>query len=169
MIQTSGNKIWIFFNQFNMCGDQLFFYRHEILALRVIRTAPKALPLVRTCLSRSHHHLRSAFRTSGRRPGLLWFVVRWQRLTGIQLDVRLQQRLDFLERVGMLDRHAHQRNPGRFKYLIHKLIAFLAVIALVALVIQFDPQEGTHCLGVAQQEVDMLAVDLVGVDLSCCA
>jgi hypothetical protein len=99
----------------------------------------------------------------------LWFVVRWQRLTGIQLDVRLQQRLDFLERVGMLDRHAHQRNPGRFKYLIHKLIAFLAVIALVALVIQFDPQEGTHCLGVAQQEVDMLAVDLVGVDLSCCA
>ncbi len=64
----------------------------------------------------------------------------------------------------MLDRHPQQRNPGCFKYLIHKLIAFLAVIALVAFVIQFDPQEGTHRLGVAQQKINMLAVDLVGVN-----
>jgi hypothetical protein len=71
-------------------------------------------------------------------------------LTGIQLDVGLQQRLNFLQGVRVLDWHTHQRNPGSSKNLIHKLIALLAVIALVALVIQLDPQEGTYCLGVAQ-------------------
>ncbi len=110
------------------------------------------------------NHLRTAFGASRCRPGLLWFVIRWQRLTGIQLDVGLQHRLDFLQRIGVLDRHPQQWNPGCFKYLIHKLIAFLAIIALVALVVQFDPQEGTHRLGVAQQKIDMLAVDFVGVN-----
>jgi hypothetical protein len=50
----------------------------------------------------------------------------------------------------VLDRHAHQRDSGSSKDLIHKLIALLAVIALVTLIIQLDPQEGTYCLGVAQ-------------------
>ena len=56
-------------------------------------------------------------------------------MTGIQLDVRLQDGLDFLKGVGVLDGYAQQRNPGCFKYLIHKLITVLAIIALVALVI----------------------------------
>jgi len=64
----------------------------------------------------------------------------------------------------VLDRHAYQWNPGSGKDLLDKLIALLAVIALVAFVIQFDPQEGTYCLGVTQQKIDMLAIDLVGVN-----
>jgi hypothetical protein len=64
--------------------------------------------------------------------------------------IGLQQRLNFLQGVGMLDRHAHQRNPGSCKDLIHKLIAFLAIIALVTFVIQFDPQEGTYCFRITQ-------------------
>ena len=71
-------------------------------------------------------------------------------MTGIQLDVGLQQRLNFLQRVGMLDRDAHQWNPGSRKDLLDKLIALLAVIALVTFVIQFDPQEGTYCFRITQ-------------------
>jgi hypothetical protein len=57
--------------------------------------------------------------------------------------IGLQQRLNFLQGVGVLDRHAHQWDSGSSKDLIHKLIALLAVIALVTFVIQFDHQEGT--------------------------
>lgn len=63
----------------------------------------------------------------------------------------------------MLDRHAHQWDPGCFKNLIHKLIPLLAILALVALVVQFNPEEGTHRFGVTEQKIDMLAVNLVGV------
>jgi hypothetical protein len=94
----------------------------------------------------------------------LWFVVGWQRLTGFQLDGGLQHSLNFLQRISMLDWYSQQWNSGGFKYLVYKLVPFLAIVALVALVVQFNSEEGTYRLGVAEQKVDMLAVNFVGVD-----
>jgi hypothetical protein len=42
------------------------------------------------------------------------------------------------------------------------VIPSLAVCAVVAPVIQLDPQDGPHSLGFAQQEIDMLAINPVG-------
>jgi hypothetical protein len=81
---------------------------------------------------------------------LLAFVIRGQRLTGIRFDIGLQHRLNFLEGAGLLDRHSQLWNPSCYKYLIHKLITFLAVIALVALIVQFDPQKWSHRFWVAK-------------------
>jgi hypothetical protein len=47
--------------------------------------------------------------------------------------------------------------------MLYELIARLAVVALMALIIQFNPGDWLHGFGITQQKIDVLAVDLVGV------
>lgn len=57
-----------------------------------------------------------------------------------------------------------QGQACRLKDLIDESITFLTVLATMALVIQFERDPRLHCGRITQHEVDMLAVDLVGVD-----
>jgi len=58
-----------------------------------------------------------------------------------------------------------QRQPGCLEHRIHKPVPLLSGCTFVARVIQLEPKERTHCHGVAQEEVHMLAVDAVSVAL----
>ena len=46
--------------------------------------------------------------------------------------------------------------------MLDELVALLAVGALVAAIVQLEAEQGLKRVGVAQEEVDVLAVDAVG-------
>jgi hypothetical protein len=56
-----------------------------------------------------------------------------------------------------------QGKPGSFEHLVYERISLLTIWALMAFVVQFDAHKRTQRRWVAQQEVNMLAVNLVGV------
>ena len=57
----------------------------------------------------------------------------------------------------------HQRQFCGFKNVIDEIIPFLPVSALVAFVVQFNPQDWLECFGVAQQEINVLTVNSICV------
>lgn len=57
-----------------------------------------------------------------------------------------------------------QGKPVSYKDIFHEFVPLLAVLALVGFIIQFDHCDRTNGLGVALQEIDMFAVELVGGD-----
>lgn len=64
-----------------------------------------------------------------------------------------------------LRRNADQRQAGNAKNLIHKFIPILAIPAVVAGIIQFNPAKRLHRFRMAEQEINVLPVDLVPIPL----
>lgn len=64
-----------------------------------------------------------------------------------------------------LRRNSNQWQSSGLKHLIHKFIPILAITAVVAGIVEFHAAQGSHGRRIADQEIDMLAVDLVPVAL----
>jgi len=62
------------------------------------------------------------------------------------------------------DRDADQGQTGGLEDVLHELVAGLPVTALMAFIVQLDACQGADGLGVTQQEIRVLAVDLIAVD-----
>lgn len=58
-----------------------------------------------------------------------------------------------------------QRHSGCLEYAIHELVPFLPVPPTVAGIIQLDAHARAHCRWIADQEIDVLPVDLVSIRL----
>ena len=58
-----------------------------------------------------------------------------------------------------------QRQSGCIEYAIHELVPLLPVSPTVTGIIQLDAQTRTHCRWIADQEINVLPVNLISVGL----
>lgn len=72
---------------------------------------------------------------------------------------------DFLGVVACLNRKTYEFQSGHLEHFINEGIASLAVALAMTRVVQFDTCKRFHRARIAQDEVDMLAIDLVAKPL----
>ena len=84
---------------------------------------------------------------------------------GLQVEIGLQQAGQLGGVVGVAHRLAQQGQTRRGKHLLDQLVAGLAIGGVVAGVVQLQAEQGTHGFWLAEQKVDVFAVDFVAIDL----
>ena len=82
---------------------------------------------------------------------------------GLSSNIRDDLRGDLLDHVTSLRRDMEQGQLSDGKDLIHEGIPFTPILAPVTAVVQFDANQWLHRRRVAEQKIDVLAVDLVPV------
>jgi hypothetical protein len=75
--------------------------------------------------------------------------------------VLVQQRFQFRRRISAPCWNPHERQPGCEKDAVYKLVALLAVWALMALVVQLYPDRRAQASWFAQTEINVLPVNPV--------
>ena len=73
-----------------------------------------------------------------------------------------QQGAELRDRVGAANREPNEGELGGGEDVLDELVALLAVGAVVAAIVQLEAEQGLKRVGVAEEEVDVLAVDAVG-------
>src|SRR5690606_31467270 len=79
-------------------------------------------------------------------------------------QIRLDACEDFFRLISSASRNMNQSYPRRFENLINEGITFLTVFALVTLIIKFKSHNRLKAYWIAEQKVNVLTVNLVGVN-----